>query len=292
MSPSGGASVPNGLSVDLEDLEASVREPLGLPPSTSSKYLSNHTIRLLDLFREYGAHATFFINAQSVEKHPELLGRIVEAGHELAAHGYTHRFLSAYRSPGAFRDDLERCLLLLDRECHVRPQGYRAPGFTLHGSEAIVLPVLQELGFRYSSSVLPFAQPVQHGYSRGPTRPFRWPNGIVEIPVSSWEFLGRRWPAFGSWSLRLLPLANTNAAIRRLNVLKRPAYLYLHAWEVFGQPVSREVAYARFPWQRIWLIGQGPTMERRLRSLLASYTFTTYAELIDWNAPVDPPVFS
>jgi polysaccharide deacetylase family protein (PEP-CTERM system associated) len=284
--------VRNALSVDVEDLEASVREPLGLPPSPSSDYLARHTVQLLELLGEYGARATFFVNAQSVEKHPRLLSRIVEQGHELAAHGYSHRFLSAYRSPAAFREDLERCLALLDRECGVRPDGYRAPGFTLRGCEDIVLPVLRELGFKYSSSVLPVAHTLQHGYRRGPTRPFRWPNGVVELPLSSWEFLGRRWPAFGSWSLRLLPLANTTAAIGRLNALGRPAYLYLHAWEVFGQPVSREVAYARFPAQRIWLAGRGPLMERRLRRLLARYRFTTYGDLVDWNAPVEPPVFS
>ena len=286
------AGVNNGLSVDLEDLEASVRDPLGMPPHAPTEYVARHTVQLLDLLREYGARATFFISAQSVERHPELIGRIAEEGHEVAAHGYTHRFLSSYPTSAAFRDDLERCLALCERGCGVRPEGYRAPGFSLRGCEDVVLPVLAALGFRYSSSVLPVAQPMQHGYRRGPTRQFQWPNGIVELPVSSWEFLGRRWPAFGSWSLRLLPLANTIAAIRRLNASGSPAFLYLHPWEVFGQPVSREVAYARFPAQRIWIARRGPVMERRVRRLLASYRFTTYRELVDGNAPREQPVFS
>src|SRR3954470_24062527 len=97
-----GGGIRNGLSVDLEDLEASVRQPLGMPPHPASDYVARHTVQLLALFREYGVRATFFVNAQSIEHDPDLLDRIVEDGHELAAHGYTHRFLSSYRSPHEF----------------------------------------------------------------------------------------------------------------------------------------------------------------------------------------------
>jgi peptidoglycan/xylan/chitin deacetylase (PgdA/CDA1 family) len=277
---------PHGLSVDLEDLELSVREPLGLPLPARSEHLESQTTSLLRLFDEYGARATFFVNARSVESCPGLLARIAGAGHELAAHGYSHRFLPSYGSAAEFEQDLRECLRLIDRECGVRPVGYRAPGFTLRGREKEVLPVLRELGFEYDSSVLSVGLPHQHGYGRGPEHVFRWSNGILELPMTSWSLLGVRLPAFGSWSLRLLPLANTTLALRGLERRGRPGFLYLHPWEVTGQPVSRELARARFPLVRIWIARRGRTMERRLRALLQRHRFVPYRELAAAVAPL------
>ena len=51
----------------------------------------DNTIRLLDLFDEVGVKATFFILGLVAERHPALLRRIAEAGHELASHGQSHK---------------------------------------------------------------------------------------------------------------------------------------------------------------------------------------------------------
>jgi cellulose synthase/poly-beta-1,6-N-acetylglucosamine synthase-like glycosyltransferase/peptidoglycan/xylan/chitin deacetylase (PgdA/CDA1 family) len=48
------------------------------------------TPRILDILREYGAHATFFVIGSQSVKHPELLARMHAEGHEIGNHTYTH----------------------------------------------------------------------------------------------------------------------------------------------------------------------------------------------------------
>jgi peptidoglycan/xylan/chitin deacetylase (PgdA/CDA1 family) len=53
-----------------------------------------HTPRILDTLRDYGAKATFFAIGREAEKHPELVRRIVVEGHTLGCHTHTHADLS------------------------------------------------------------------------------------------------------------------------------------------------------------------------------------------------------
>lgn len=132
--------------------------------------------RLLALLSERGVRATFFVPGASAERHPGAVEAILEAGHELAHHGYEHEPLAGRSEPDV-RAFLERGLEALDRIAGVRPQGYRAPWWELgeHG-----LGLLEAYGFAYDSSL----------FERD--TPYR-PQGVslVEIPVSwvldDWE---------------------------------------------------------------------------------------------------------
>jgi polysaccharide deacetylase family protein (PEP-CTERM system associated) len=281
----------NGLSFDVEDLELSVRESLGLRLLGRAEPLADHIERLLHLLREYGVKATFFISGRSVEPHPKLVERIAQDGHEIAAHNYSHRFVGTYRTVAEFRSDLERCVELIERETGEIPVGYRTPGFTLQANSGMVLDTLKEMGFAYDSSILGFGDRRQHGYKRGPDRAFTWSNGIIELPLSASHLLGVRFPVFGTYALRLLPYSLTARGLRRLNAEGRPGFLYLHPFELFSQPVSREVRQIDFPRQWIWLSRRGRPTERKLRRLLGEFEFAPYREFLALPAPVEPPAF-
>ena len=60
--------------------------------------------------------------------------------------------------------------------------GFRAPTFSLVPDSRWAVDVLADAGFTYSSSVLPARSPL-FGDPSLPTTPFRWPNGLVELPV-------------------------------------------------------------------------------------------------------------
>lgn len=49
------------------------------------------TERILDTLDRHGVKATFFALGRSVEAYPKLMARTIEAGHEIATHGYSHR---------------------------------------------------------------------------------------------------------------------------------------------------------------------------------------------------------
>ena len=52
------------------------------------------TPRLLDLLADREVKATFFVIGEKVEAHPDIARRIVEEGHEIANHTWTHPVLS------------------------------------------------------------------------------------------------------------------------------------------------------------------------------------------------------
>src|SRR5437764_976513 len=54
-----------------------------------------HTPRLIEMLEAHGAQATFFLTGFHAERRPEIVSRILHAGHEIANHSYRHmRFAS------------------------------------------------------------------------------------------------------------------------------------------------------------------------------------------------------
>ena len=67
---------------------------------------SVYTQRYLDILKAYGAHATFFNIGSSVAENPSLTAAVVEAGHQIANHSYTHPALTTL-DPKDIRSQLE-----------------------------------------------------------------------------------------------------------------------------------------------------------------------------------------
>ena len=89
------------------------------------------TQNLLALLDEYGVKATFFVLGYAADAYPELIARIRENGHEIASHGYYHRFV--YRlSPDEFIADLAKANDAIARACGAHPSGFRAPYFSVN----------------------------------------------------------------------------------------------------------------------------------------------------------------
>jgi peptidoglycan/xylan/chitin deacetylase (PgdA/CDA1 family) len=66
-----------------------------------------HTPRLLDLLKQRGIKATFFVVGQNAAQYPEILKRIAAEGHELANHSYTHPILNPL-GEGGIREQLDK----------------------------------------------------------------------------------------------------------------------------------------------------------------------------------------
>lgn len=80
--------------------------------------------------------------------------------------------------------------------------GFRAPYFSLTKETKWVSGELAELGFEYSSSVLP-AKNAQAGFPEAPRSPFLWPSGLIELPVTTFGIGYLRAPIIGGAYLRL-----------------------------------------------------------------------------------------
>lgn len=74
----------------------------------------DYTLQILDLLREYNVKATFFIIAEKAEKHKYILDRIVEEGHTLGIHSYSHRSAWLF-TPWQTRKDFRDSILALEK---------------------------------------------------------------------------------------------------------------------------------------------------------------------------------
>lgn len=104
--------------------------------------------RILALLARRNLPATFFVPGLIAERWPGVVERIVEAGHEVALHGHTHRS-PANLSADEQRAELERGLEALGR-LGVTPVGYRAP---LWSTAEPTMAALAQYGLRYDSSM-------------------------------------------------------------------------------------------------------------------------------------------
>lgn len=232
---------------------------------------------ILGALERRGARATFFFLGWIAERHPGLVRRCLDGGHEVASHGYEHAFLQDL-GPDGLERDLERTEAALAAAGAPRPQGFRASTFTLTRRTWWAFDVLVRRGYRYDSSVHPIRHPVYGvpGFEPGISTVEAAGGSIVEFPVATWRVLGRNLPFGGGGYFRLLPVAVTRAGIASLERQGRPAAFYLHPWEFDpAQPRVPAPALARF---RHYL-----NLERtlpRLEALLARFRFGTMREVL------------
>lgn len=110
--------------------------------------------RLLEVFRRQRIPATFFVPGYDAEMQPDLVQSIVDAGHEVAAHGYLHE--SWELSPEEEEPLLRKAHAILTEQAGRPPLGWRSPGGR---KTSRTLAVLAELGYRYDSSDKDFDAP-------------------------------------------------------------------------------------------------------------------------------------
>lgn len=99
---------------------------------------------ILDVLRDAGVPATFFMLGAAVDRYPALARRIVDDGHEIGNHGYHHRKLQ-WRSPAYVRAEIAAGTAAITRACGRAPTLFRAP----HGFRNLwVTPIARSLGQR------------------------------------------------------------------------------------------------------------------------------------------------
>lgn len=235
--------------------------------------------RLLDLFEQFGVRATFFVLGWIVERHPAMVKRIADQGHEIGCHGYDHKLL--YRQdPDVLRRETRLARRILQDLTGQPVDGYRAASFSIGRRNLWALDVLVESGFTYDSSLFPIVHD-RYGIPGAPRHVHRitTPAGssILEIPPST-VVVGRlTFPVAGGGYLRLLPYAVTRWALRRLNVReKRPAIVYVHPWELDPtQPRFNPGVLTRLR----HYTGLR-SVDRKLRELMRNYRFGTAQQVL------------
>jgi polysaccharide deacetylase family protein (PEP-CTERM system associated) len=185
--------------------------------------------RFLEWAEARSIKVSVFIVGEIARTHPQLVSRVAQAGHEVGLHGMRHVALRDV-GPRRLLVELREGRALLEQVAQTQVEGFRAPIFSLTPSTSWAIEQIADAGFAYSSSVLPAANPL-HGWPGAPERPFRWSNGLLELPcpIGGWQRV--RFPFLGGIYLRYVPAPLARSFQRRLDDAAVP-WSYSHPYDL------------------------------------------------------------
>lgn len=116
------------LEQEPEELQESGQEDITKVYLTFDDGPSANTDEILDILKQYDVKATFFVTGKTQEVYEPLYCRIVEEGHTLGMHSFSHRYRDIYASEEMFATDLEHLQEFLYEKTGVWSRFYRFPG--------------------------------------------------------------------------------------------------------------------------------------------------------------------
>ena len=139
------------ISFDFDAMSGWIARGMTTPtPVSRGEFGVIGAARILALLKEHGIPSTWFIPGHTLETYPEACRRVVEAGHEVGHHGWTHV------PPASLSRDQEEAELVRANEQIKKltgryARGYRSPSWDLspHSVE-----LLLKHGFFYESSMM------------------------------------------------------------------------------------------------------------------------------------------
>ncbi len=270
--PAPGEKIRNAMTCDVEDyFQVSAFAPYidrASWPTRECRVEANME-RILALYEREGVRATFFTLGWIAERYPAMVRRIVEAGHELASHGYSH-LRASDQSRAEFDNDIRSAKALLEDIGGQAVVGYRAPSFSIGHGNLWALEALHEAGYKYSSSIYPIAHD-HYGMPDAPRFAFypNGPDGILEVPITTVKMGGRHLPAGGGGYFRLLPYALSRWMMEKVNREDgESALFYFHPWEIDTDQPRPEGLGAKARFRHYVNIDR---MERRLEQLARDF---------------------
>ncbi|MDE6949990.1 MAG: polysaccharide deacetylase [Lachnospiraceae bacterium] len=113
---------------DVPEVDAETEDGIRRVYLTFDDGPSIYTEELLDILAQYDVKATFFVTAKGKEDYGDIYRRIVEEGHTLGMHSYSHEYSNIYASLENFQEDIEKLRNFLYRETGTVSRFYRFPG--------------------------------------------------------------------------------------------------------------------------------------------------------------------
>lgn len=264
------------LSFDAEEFDIPLEFGHRLEPAEQMRIGAEGFERALALLQRMGVRATFFTTAAIAQARPDLVLRLVAAGHELASHGRVHA-------------SFDPADLALSREALERIGGVPVTGFRRARMGRTDAAELCAAGYRYDSSENPIWLPGRYNRFFSPRRAYvdRAPSGgsVLRVPTAATPLV--RWPLF--WlAFKNAPMWVTRLATRWVLRADGYAALYFHPWELCELNAAGGYSLPRHV-RRI----DGAHLTRRLESYLTwlgrRAEFRTYADFAAERAPRAAP---
>jgi len=114
---------------------------------------SKGVVRFLELLKKKNIKATFFVTASDfIENNREILKRIVEEGHEIGNHTYSHDYRFTLMEKDAVIDEIQKNHQFIKDVTGFNCVGFRSPGYNISPE---VISYLKDKGYIYDSSFFP-----------------------------------------------------------------------------------------------------------------------------------------
>lgn len=108
--------------------------------------------KILEALDRRHLRGTFFCLGWVAEKHPAIIRRIADGGHQIGCHSYQHQLATRF-TPAQFEQDTGKAKKLLEDIAGREVNAYRVPSFSITRNNLWAFDLLAKLGFRYDCSV-------------------------------------------------------------------------------------------------------------------------------------------
>jgi polysaccharide deacetylase family protein (PEP-CTERM system associated) len=238
--------------------------------------------RLLDILDGSGVRATFFFLGWIAQRYPRLVQAVTEGGHDIGAHGHSHR--RAYDlGREAFTADVRASVDALKDAGAPDVRQFRAPEWSVNDKSLWALETLAEEGFALDASMAPVRIVGSVLYPRHPHLRRTSAGPIVEVPPLVADRFGQVMPLGWGWGLRMSTPRLVLRTIDDLNVRGLPAVLMVHPWEIDPEPPRLRLP-ARLRFAHYFRLGG---FAQRLSEILRHGQFGPIDRIVPVGAPVE-----
>jgi polysaccharide deacetylase family protein (PEP-CTERM system associated) len=268
VAPGAAAGPRNAFTVDVEDWYQSC---LDYDAPITERVVRN-VDRLLEVLDGCGVKGTFFVQGRVAETFPGLVASLVEQGHEVQSHGYSHRPLYSMDRV-ELREELERAKQTVEDASGTAVTAFRAQDFSVLARNLWAFEVLAEVGFEVDSSIFPMKSR-HYGIAKWPLEPHYLVSAgarVLEIPVAIWSAGRVRMPVAGGGYFRVLPRGVIERGLRSIAAEGRPAVVYCHPYE-FNPYELADYRQVQWRLRTSQQLGRGSFTER-VRALLPKFAF-------------------
>jgi len=276
----------NILGIDFEDWYHPELIKQNIKNEKHNPSVINGIDKILDLLRKHETLATFFIVGELLEIQPEIFDKIIENGHEIGFHTMYHDRLDSPGYKEKFSNEIEKFAELTNH----KSRGFRAPTFSLNNASSWAIDILAKNDYVYDSSIVP-AKTSMYGSPNAEHKPYRITSKsieknnssgkLIEFPLMTTTFLGKKIPAAGGFYLRTLPMKVTKNAIKNYEKQGIPANFYIHSWELTPEYMPK----LDLPFKDNFVTFHNiDKAYQRMNDILKEFSFTSFSNYLSQNA--------
>ena len=275
----------NILGIDFEDWYHPELVKRNIKNEKHNPSVINGIDKILDLLRKHETFATFFMVGELLEIQPDIFDKIIENDHEIGFHTMHHDRLDSSGFKEKFSTEIKKFAELTNH----KSRGFRAPTFSLNNTSSWAIDVLEENDYMYDSSIVP-AKTSMYGSPNAEHQPYRISSKnieknnssgkIIEFPLLTTTFLGKKIPAGGGFYLRSLPTKVTKNAIKNYEKQGIPANFYIHSWELTPEHIPK----LDLPFKDNFVTFHNINKAyQRMGDILKEFSFTSFSNYLSQN---------